>query len=96
MQENQKKGFSHGGGLLGGVFMRETQKALSVDEAGNGYNGSIPSTAFDALEGELAGLIHGTAVLTIHIKDGHLLRYVTSRERSFVPGKPMTGGNDGY
>ena len=75
--------------------MQETQKALSADEAGNGYNSSILPTAFDALEGELAGLNHGTAVLTIHVKDGKLIRYMIAREHSFVPGKPMTGGYNG-
>jgi hypothetical protein len=75
--------------------MQETQKALSADEAGKGYNGSIPSTAFNALEGELAGLIHGTAVLTIHVKDGKLIRYMIARERSVIPGKPMSGGCNG-
>ena len=55
------------------------------------FDGNIPPAAFNALEHETAGLMHGTATLTLHVKDGHLLRYVTSRERSFVPGKPMTG-----
>jgi len=56
-----------------------------------GYIGNIPSEAIQVLEHEIAGLIHGTATLTIHIKDGNLIRYTTNRERSFVPGKPMTG-----
>jgi hypothetical protein len=54
-------------------------------------NGNIPPAAIESLESEIAGLVHGTATLTIHIKDGNLIRYVTSRERSFVPGKPTTG-----
>jgi hypothetical protein len=59
--------------------------------AQQGYSGKIPTPAFTALSWELAGLVHGTATLTIHVKDGHLSRYTTSRERSFVPGKPTTG-----
>ena len=55
------------------------------------YNGYIPPAAFNALEHEATGLMHGTATLILHIKDGNLIRYVTSRERSFVPGKPTTG-----
>jgi hypothetical protein len=83
--------------------MKETQKPFLVGEAvafraggtlgiaEDGYNGNILRAAFKALEKETAGLIHGTATLTLHVKDGHLLRYVTSRERSHVPGRPMTG-----
>ena len=58
-------------------------------------DGYILTAAFAALEKETAGLVHGTATLTIHIKDGKMNRYVTSRERSFAPGKPMTGGHNG-
>ena len=60
-----------------------------------GYDGYIPPEAFTALSWELAGLVHGEATLKISIKDGNLNRYVTSRERSFVPGKQKTGGNNG-
>ena len=56
-----------------------------------GYSGYIPTDAFNALEHELTGLVHGIATLSIHVKDGNLLRYVTYHERSFVPNKPMTG-----
>ena len=59
------------------------------------YNGYIPPAAFTALSWELAGLVHGTASLIIHIKDGQLNRYITGRERSHVPGKPKTGGDNG-
>jgi len=58
----------------------------------NGYSGYIPPAAFNALEWEVSGLMHGTASLTVHIKDGHLLRYVTGRERSFILGRSTTGG----
>jgi hypothetical protein len=57
-----------------------------------GFNSNIPPSAITALEQETVGLIHGTATLTIHVKDGHLIRYATGRERSYVPGRPMTGG----
>jgi len=56
-----------------------------------GYNGTIPVAAVNELEREAAGIIHGTIVLSLHIKDGNLIRFATSRERSFVPGKPTTG-----
>jgi hypothetical protein len=54
-----------------------------------GYSGKIPTEAFRALEWELAGLVHGTASLTIHIRDGKLVRFTTVRERSH-----MTGGDN--
>ena len=56
-----------------------------------GFGGNIPADAFDALEMEAAGLMHGTVTLVIHIKDGNLTRFVTSRERSIILGKPTTG-----
>jgi len=57
----------------------------------NGFNGNIPTAAVQALEQEAAGVMHGVVTLTLHVKDGHLIRYATSRDRSYVPGKPMTG-----
>ena len=56
-----------------------------------GYNGTIPVVAVNALGQEAVGIIHGTVTLTLHIKDGNLIRFATSRERSFVPGKPTSG-----
>jgi hypothetical protein len=67
--------------------------ALNITQ--NGYSGNIPTAGIIALEQELTGLAHGTATLTIHIKDGQLVRYAASRERSFVPGKATTGGRNG-
>jgi len=55
------------------------------------FDGKIPEEALTSLETELAGLIHGTAILEIHIKDGKLARYVTGRERSYIPGRLTTG-----
>jgi hypothetical protein len=52
--------------------------------AQQGYSGKIPAPASAALLRELAGLVHGTATLTIHIRDGKLARYTTGREHSFV------------
>ena len=60
----------------------------------NSYNGYIPPAAFNALEWEAGGLTHGTATLTLHVRDGHLTRFTTSRERSFIPGKPTTGSSN--
>ena len=56
-----------------------------------GYAGNIPQAAVRALEDEAAGVMHGIVTLSLHVKDGNLTRYVVNRERSFVPGKPMTG-----
>ena len=67
----------------------------SLLEKGNGYNGSIPPTALDALKLEATGLAHGIATLTLIVKDCKLIRYTTSREISVVPCKPMTGGHNG-
>jgi hypothetical protein len=53
-----------------------------------GFNGDIPLAAYKDLESEIAGLIFGSVSLVLYIKDGHLIRYTTSRERSFVPEKP--------
>jgi len=84
--------------------MRETQKRFSVGEVSTirdgdtlsiAEGGNILTVAFEALEKETTGIMHGTATLTLHVKDGQLNRFTTSRERSFVPGKPMTGGNNG-
>ena len=61
----------------------------------DGYDGNIPTTALSAIRREVAGLLHGTASLTLHVKDGHLLRFVTSREISHVPAKQKTGGHNG-
>jgi hypothetical protein len=50
----------------------------------SGYDGNIPLAAFTAIERELAGLVYGTATLTIHIRDGRLARFTTGRERSHM------------
>jgi hypothetical protein len=55
------------------------------------YSGYVPPEAFNALEWEATGLKHGVATLTLHVRDGHLIRYTTNREISFIPGKPTTG-----
>jgi len=56
-----------------------------------GYHGIIPDAAVKELEQEASGIIHGQVTLTLHIKDGNLTRFATSRERSFIPGKATTG-----
>ena len=73
----------HGGPIRGSDNPTITQ---------SGYNGNIPIAAFNALEQEAGGLIHGVVTLALHFKDGKLNRYVTNRERSHIPGKPTTGG----
>ena len=55
------------------------------------YSGKIPVDAFNALEWEAAGLVNGTATLILHIRDGELISYVTSRERCFVPKENCDG-----
>jgi len=68
-------------------------EALTVSKTG--YSGNIPLIAINSLKHELKGLTHGTATLTIHIKDSNLIRYVTSRECSFIPDKLTTGSRGG-
>jgi hypothetical protein len=53
-------------------------------EKQDGYSGKVPMTAIIALEHELAGLVHGTASLAVHIRDGKLARFTTGRECSFI------------
>jgi hypothetical protein len=52
------------------------------------YNGKIPTAAIAALERELTGLIHGTASITFHIRDGKLSRYETDKHISYIPETP--------
>lgn len=54
-----------------------------------GYGGKIPTKAIIDLQWELAGLEHGTANLTLHVRDGKLVRFTTGRERSHM----AEGGN---
>ena len=75
--------------LQGGRPIRGNDTLNITDKA---FDGKIPLAAVNALEHEAAGLMHGTATLTLHVKDGHLLRYTTNRERSFISGKLTTGG----
>jgi hypothetical protein len=50
----------------------------------DGYSGKIPTAAIIGLEQELVGLVHGTATLTMHIRDGKLARFTTGREYSHM------------
>ena len=56
-----------------------------------GFSGNVSPEAVQALVQEAAGIVHGTVTLTLHVKDGNLIRYVVSRECSFISGKPSTG-----
>jgi hypothetical protein len=49
-----------------------------------GYSGGVPPAAIDALERELTNLEHGAASLTIHVRAGHLARFVIERQQSFL------------
>jgi hypothetical protein len=51
----------------------------------------IPIAAITAIERELTGLIHGTASITFHIRDGKLSRYETDKHISYIPEKPAGG-----
>ena len=53
---------------------------------GIGYNGKVPVPGIIELEREAIGVIHGVAVLELHIRDSKLIRYVTHRQRSFISG----------
>jgi hypothetical protein len=59
-------------------------------DTSKGYSGKIPTAAIIALEWELADMDHGTATLAIHIRDGRMARFVTSREQSHL----VEAGND--
>jgi hypothetical protein len=60
----------------------------NVSIAEKTYSGYIPPAAINALKWEAVGLLHGIATLTLHVRGGKLIRFVTGRERSFM------GGND--
>jgi hypothetical protein len=77
----------HGGGpIRGNDISSVSKKDSNVKIAG----------AIAALENELIGILHGTVTLTIFVRDGHLARYATSRERSYLfPESQQREGNDG-
>jgi hypothetical protein len=50
----------------------------------SGYSSKIPTETITVFESELTGLLHGTAILTIHVRDGQLTRYTISREHSHL------------
>ena len=81
----EKKEPLHGGGPIQG------NDTPTIPQSG--FNGNIPSAAVRELEQDATGLMHGTVILTLYIKDGQLNRYATSRERSFIPGRPITGSH---
>jgi hypothetical protein len=56
----------------------------SAEKPHCGYSGKVPAMAITALELEVAELVYGTATLTIHVKDGRMVRFTTGRERSHV------------
>jgi hypothetical protein len=57
------------------------------------YNGKTPAAAVTALEWKAAGMAHGTATLTLHVKDGKL-EYTTEWECSHIPEVPAGGGEE--
>jgi hypothetical protein len=68
--------------------MSKNQNGAATEKPG--YSGKIPAAAIAALEWELAGVEHGTASLTLHVRDGRLARFATGRDRSHMAG----GGDD--
>jgi hypothetical protein len=72
-------------GLLSGNYRNRPPPQDSI--YGKPYRGqkmNIPPDVIRILESELNGLDHGTATLTVHVRDGHP-RFVIGRERSFLP-----------
>jgi hypothetical protein len=57
---------------------------IRAEIAQGGYSGYVPPAAISAFSWELAGLDHGTATLTLHVRDGRLARFTTGRESSHV------------
>ena len=57
-------------------------------------SGEIPTAAFSAFERELTGLLHGTASITFHVRDGKLARYEIEKRISCLPEKPAEGSNE--
>jgi hypothetical protein len=55
---------------------------------------TIPADVLRILETELDGLNHGTATLTIHVRDGKF-RYVVGREQSFYPADEQSAVSPG-
>jgi hypothetical protein len=77
--------------LQGGEPIRGGDTSIVAEAA---YDGNIPVPAFLAIERELAGLAHGTASITFHIRDGKLVRYETERRISYMPEAPAEGDNE--
>jgi hypothetical protein len=69
----------------------KTAEQVRKEIAAGGYSGKIPTAGLTALEWELTGLVHGKAILEVHIRDGKLARFTTARERSFVPAPEREG-----
>jgi hypothetical protein len=63
-----------------------TERSNAVPAKERGYSGEVPLAAIAALGRELEGLIHGAASLTLHVRNGRLVRFTASRERSFLEG----------
>ena len=82
---HKKKPLHSGRPIQGGNTPTVSQSAYGV---------YIPPAAFSALEAEAAGLLFGTATLVLHFKDGHLNRFVTSREQSFQNNQENGGGGE--
>jgi hypothetical protein len=51
---------------------------------------TLPTEIIAAVEHELDGLSFGGVSLLIQVHDGRL-RYVIAKERSIIPGHPMSG-----
>jgi hypothetical protein len=70
-------------GLLSGNYRNRPPPLNSTYGKPYGGKMTIPPDVLAILENELNGLDHGTATLTVHIRDGHP-RFTIARERSFL------------
>jgi hypothetical protein len=77
-------------GLLSGKCRKRPPPQDSIYGKPYGDKMKIPPDVLAILESELNGLDHGTATLTVHIRDGRP-RFVIGRERSFLPETLVKG-----
>jgi hypothetical protein len=79
---------------LQGKPIRGNGEALTVSKTGNNGN-IIPIIAIKGLEEELSGLDYGTVSLSVYVRDGHITRFTTNRERSTVISSGVDAGETG-
>jgi hypothetical protein len=55
----------------------------------------LPPEIISLFEKESSGVTHGVITVAIHVRDGKLVRYVSTREISIIPGRPTSGASGG-